>query len=363
MKEISTALQILKEWKRKDGHRFANFEGNRDCNRRCEYCDVPENYDPEQELTVDETLRVIDWLHNQGYRLMSWVGGEPLAPFITKEGITFFDHSLQVIQHGTKKGMIFNLSTNGDYLTEDKVGGLRKAGLQSITLSLHTFTKSALDHLIKGAKMAAQEKIVPTINVVLMTKTAEIIPGIAAEVARNGIPFSSGVVQEKEGGFSRGSKESLLPSLEEQISVFRALLRLKSFGFVRPGRGYLERAPDYYPNNWRCDPENDAFIHIGAGGTVDVCSDVRTGIKVAELDTLDNPQWREEKRILVKNCGNCLYQCFYDAQNPKFGGEVAFGGVAVLIRAGQARLAREWGQFAVDVCKRLENDIDWGLNF
>lgn len=306
---------------------------------------------------------MVDWLHNQDYRLISWIGGEPLAPFTTKEGITFFDHSLQLIQHATKKGMIFNLTTNGDYLTEDKVEQLRKAGLQSLTLSLHTFTKPALDHLTRGAKMAAQTRIVPTINVVLTTKTAEIIPGIAAEVARNGIPLSFGLVQEKGGGFSKRGKESLVPPLEEQIRIFRALLRLKSFGLVRPGRRYLEEAPSYYPNNWKCRPENDAFIHIGSGGTVNVCSDIRTGMTVAELDTLDNPRWREEKRIKVEDCGGCLYQCYYDAQNPKFRGEVAFAGVAVLIRAGQARLAREWGQFAVDVCKRLKGDIDWGLNF
>lgn len=362
MKEVFTALQTLKEFSRKDGHRFANFEGNRGCNRRCEYCDVPENYDPEQELTVKETLQVIDWLHNQGYRLISWVGGEPLAPFITKEGESFFDHSRQLIQHATAKGMIFNLTTNGDYLTGDKVEQLKRAGLQSLTLSLHTFTKPALDHLIKGAKMVAQARIVPTINVVLTTKTAEIVPGLAAETARNGIPFSGGLVQEKGGGFSKTSKESLLPSLEEQIKIFRALLRLKSFGFIRPGRGYLENAPDYYPNNWRCDPENDAFIHIGSGGIVNVCSDVRTGLTVAELDMLSNPRWREEKRVLVRDCGGCLYQCYYDAQNPTFQGEVAFTGVALLIKAGQARLARKWGEFAVEACKKLETGVDWNLD-
>lgn len=257
---------------------------------------------------------------------------------------------------------ITNVMSNGDYVTAENVQILKNAGLDSLTLSLHSYTEPALRHLISGAKLAAKAQIIPAIQAVLTTKTADRLPALAAHVAENGILFSFGIVQEKGGGFSVGKdRESFLPTLEQEKEVLHALLRLKKLGFVRNNRNYIEHAADHYPNNWKCDPERDTFIHIGAGGKVNVCSDVRTDLAITEIQALDSDVWREVKRSRVSNCGNCLFHCYYEAQNPDLMGDLPTGVVSLLIKMGCARTAQRWGQVAVKLLKQRRREVNWEL--
>lgn len=359
MKESLFKLsEVAQQFSNKKGHRFAAIEGNRDCNRSCSYCAVPSKYLRESEATVDETYQRIDWLYDQGYRLLTYLGGEPLAEprdvnsdtngrFVTKEGITFFEHTLRVINHASQKGMAVNITTNGDYLNSDKVAALRKAGLDTISLSLHTFTDAGLNHLLRGGRLAAQVGIIPTINTVFTAERTGQLPDMAARVAQNGMLFGFGIIQEKGGDFSNKQQNSLVPSIEQQKEVLGKLLRLKTFGFVRNNRNALLHAADFYPNNWTCDPEQDAFIHIGADGRIGVCPDIRTNLQVVDVQSLDDNKWRESKRVKVASCGNCLYHCYYEAQNPSIVGDIPMAMIALLIRGGRADVAEKWGQFAV----------------
>ncbi len=366
MKETLFKLsEMARQFGSKDGHRFAAIEGNRDCNRSCSYCAVPSKYLREREATVDETCQRVDWLYDQGYRLLTYLGGEPLAEpkdvgnnpddrFVTKEGFTFFEHTLQVINHASNKGMAVNITTNGDYLDSDKVTALKKAGLDTISLSLHTFTETGLNHLLRGGRLAAQVGIIPTIHTVFTADRTGQLPDMAAKVAQNGMLFGFGIIQEKGGDFSNRQQSSLVPSVEQQKEVLGKFLRLKTFGFVRNNRNALLHATDFYPNNWTCDPERDAFIHIGADGRVSVCSDIRTGLQVADIQSLDDSKWRDLKRVKVASCGNCFYHCYYEAQNPAVAGDIPMAAVALLIRGGRADIAEKWGQFAVRVVSRLD---------
>ncbi|MBI2196835.1 radical SAM protein [Candidatus Daviesbacteria bacterium] len=280
----------------------------------------------------------------------------------TKEGIPFYDHTLAAVEYAAKKRMLVGIATNGDDLTRDKTRALRKSGLLSMTLSLHTETKKGLDHLIKGGRMAAEEGIIPTIQVVATSQTADSLPGIAAYTVENGILISATVVQEKGVNFSAvPTGESLVPSLEQLTTAYRGLRGLKKFGLVRNNRNFLSRSDEYFPNRWKCDPEKDHFIHIGAGGTIDVCQEVRTNLTFDDISGLKDPEWRKQKEALVEEC-NCLYQCYFEASNPDIKGDLTTIGVALLIRNGGAGLVRKWGQFAADRVKRLEPDIDWTLS-
>ncbi len=361
MKELSKGLGLLKELKNPNGHRYAVIEGNRDCNRSCSYCAVPQQYKREQESTLDQTFRQVDWLRNQGYRLLSYLGGEPLAPFKTKEGITFAEHTTEVVKYAADKGMIVNVTTNGDFVNKDAIESLKKAGLDSMSFSLHTYSEPGLNHVIKGARLAAQSKIVSAVQVVFTSERASQIPGIAAHVAEQGVLFSVAIAQEKGGGFSIARKEkSIIPTTEQQKEVLGALLRLKSFGFVRDNKDYLTQASSYSNNSWTCDAKKDTFIHIGAGGKLDVCSDVRTNINVGEIE-LSSKKWRDLKKELVANCGNCMYGCYYEAQNPSLIGDIPTMAVMGLIKTGNAKLVERIGQFGVDKVRKNPKGVDWNL--
>ncbi len=354
MKELVRAPGILREYLNPNSHKYAVIETNTDCNRRCFYCPIPQTYDREKELTLEESTGEVDWLHQQGFLLVSILGGEPLAPFNTKEGITFADHTLELIRHAKRKEIVTNVTTNGDFVDKKMIEALKAAGLDSLNFTLHSCADSDVSQMIKEARMTAQAGIVPAIHAILTCDNAEALPGIASTVAENGILFSFCILHEKGQGFSAPRVgESKMPSFESQKKVLAALLRLKSYGFVLNNKNYLTNALNYHGNTWTCNPEKDSFIHLGAGGFVNVCSEVRTGLKTADV-SLTSQEWREQKRILVERCGGCYYKAYYETQNPDIKGDAPVLAVIMLIKTGNAALAEKLGKFAVQRIRGVE---------
>lgn len=365
MKEaLGKYVDAYKQLRNPSGRRFVHMEGNQACNRSCDYCNVPPHYNSETELTVAETLSTIDWLYGQGYRVLSYLGGEPFAPFRTKEGITFAQQTLEVIKHAKGKRMFVNIVTNGDYINPtkpDMVEDLRDAKLDMLTLSLHSYTRPSLQHLTDVAHLAAKNKIVPVLQAVMTNETVDKLPAIAANVAENGILFAFGIVQTRGDSFARSQDVGVIPTPDQQAKTLRALSALKRFGFVRNNKHYLADTPKYYPNNWTCDAELDTFIKIGAGGKVNVCQQVETGLRIEDIVTLDSDIWREQKRAGVSTCGNCLYNCYYEAQNPDILGDIPTIAVGLAIKRGAGSMVEKWGQIAVQVSKRMVPDVNWEL--
>lgn len=73
-------------------------------------------------------------------------------------------------------------------------------------------------------------------------------------------------------------------------------------------------------------------------------------MKTADI-SLSDSTWRETKHVLVENCGNCLYQCYYEAKNTDLRGDIPMFGVMMLIKTGNAHLAEKLGKFAVERIK------------
>lgn len=342
MSEVLKPLGALKEILKPAGKRLALLEGPTGCNRNCAYCASPKRFNTENTSTLDQTRRQIDWLYQQGFRTLQYIGGEPLAPFKTKEEITFTEHTLKVVRYASKKGMLVNISTNGDFVNEDILRQLKEAGLDTLTFSLHSRSEGGLRYITQGAKMAAKAGIPSIVSVVFTADRTEKIPEIARRCAENGILFATTIVQEYGGGFSAVPVESKIPNPEQQRQVFNALMPLKRRGFVRNNFNYLKHAPDFLGNSWKCDPDRDSFIQIRAvgKGKIGVCSEVHTGFKVGEVD-LKEKEWRDVKRDLVHNCNNCLYSCTFESQNPDLKGDLATFSMMCLIKLGHAGLV-EW---------------------
>lgn len=260
--------------------------------------------------------------------------------------------------------MLVNVTTNGDFINPSQpevIEALAKVGLDSLTFSLHTYTRAGLDHLLSASRLAARHRIIPTIQTVMTSQTVDKLPGIAAAAAKNGTLFSAGIIQTKGDGFSKEQDFSVIPTEEHQERTFRALRALKSFGFVRNNRNYLNHGTEFYPNNWHCDAEKDTFIKIGAGGKVNVCSQVETGIRIEDIATLDDQEWRDRKRIGVANCGNCLYHCYYESESPNIIGDIPMIGVGLAIKTGRHLLAERWGQTATTISRKQVPEVDWSL--
>ena len=254
--------------------------------------------------------------------------------------------------------MLVNVTTNGDYVNEDILRELKQAGLDTLTFSLHSDNEPGLRRIIKGARMAAEATIPPIVSVVFTSDRTDAIPEIAERCAENGIIFATTIVQEYGGGFSAVPVESKIPTVDQQRKVFERLRKLKQAGFIRNNINYLEHATDFPNNSWKCDPNKDSFISVqGEGqGKISVCSEVHTGFKVGEINLKDK-EWRKEKQDLVHNCGNCLYSCTFESQNPDLVGDFAVLSVMSHIRAGNVDAVRSLGERAVGPDPRITNPV------
>lgn len=342
-KELAVAARVLEP----QGQALAILEGPTGCNRAgtCDYCTVPLRWDAEKASTLEQTFNQIDWIYDQGFRVLGYVGGEPLTPFFkTKEGITFREHTLEVVKYASAKGMLVNVTTNGDYVDRNILKQLKKAGLDTLTFSLHSISDAGIEKILKGARMAAEEKIPPIVSVVFTSERTGSIPKIAEKCAENGIIFATTIVQEYGGGFSATQTESKIPSVEQQREVFEKLKKLKQAGFIRNNMNYLEHAVDFPNNSWKCDPNRDKSISVrGEGqGKILVCSEVNTDYQIGEINLKDE-KWRTHKQELVHNCKNCLYSCTFESQNPNLKGDNEMLVVMGLIKSGHAELVRDLG--------------------
>lgn len=333
--------------------KYAVVEINQGCNRNCSYCDVPSQYKPQQELTVAQTKVAIDFLKRQGYLHVTFLGGEPFAPFKTKEGITFAEHTLEGVRHASEIGMMVNVTSNGDFLNPQLISSAAEAGLDALTLSLHTYSEPAINQLIKVGRLAARQRIIPAIHTVMTSESADKLPGVAAKAARNGIMFSTGVVQTIGDGYAKEQDASVIPTLDQQERVFRFLRGLKLFGFTRTNFNYLNDAAKYYPNNWKCNPETDTFIRVSTGGRMNVCPRVATDLNVFELEDLTDKRWREQKRAGVADCGNCFFSGYFEVEQQHVLLDLTTVALAFIIRNGGVSFAEKLGKFAATITQTV----------
>lgn len=330
-------------------HRLASIETNVYCNRRCDECAVPLRYNKENESTLTETKSQIDWLHKEGFRILTYMGGEPLAPFRTKEGITFLEHTIEAVRYASEKGMMVNVTTNGDYVSKKIIEQLKSVGLDKLTFSAHSFTERELTDLMDKARMTARMGITSVAHVILTSRSADVLPEIALRAAESGVFISTNIVQEMGKGFSTVPEQSQIPTAEQARKAFSTLLKLKPYGFVVTDRNYLIESPDSIEKKWKCDPNVDAFIHIGAGGYLNICPDNRTDIKATDI-SLSDPKWRELKQELVRGCKGCNHQCWIASENPHVIKDIVpltTMVIVALIRTGHAGLVEKLGKFAV----------------
>ncbi|MCL4517565.1 MAG: GTP 3',8-cyclase MoaA [Thaumarchaeota archaeon] len=126
------------------------------CNFRCNFCmpETPEWLPNEKVLTFEEIVRLVKIFHAFGIDRVRVTGGEPLV----RKDIEQLVSMLSLVPGIGRLGM----TTNGFYLAE-KAESLKRAGLYSVTVSLHSLRHSrfagvtqrdALEKVIEGIRAA-----------------------------------------------------------------------------------------------------------------------------------------------------------------------------------------------------------------
>jgi pyrroloquinoline quinone biosynthesis protein E len=131
------------------------------CPLHCPYCSNPTQTGNDQELTTDEWTRVIREAAALGVLQIGFSGGEPLARRDLPD----------LVRAAREANLYTNLITSGVGLDDERVRGLRDAGLDSVQLSFQS-DKTDLADEIAGAR-AHQHKL-----------------DVAAKVRAAGIPLS-----------------------------------------------------------------------------------------------------------------------------------------------------------------------------
>jgi len=107
------------------------------CDLACSMCDLPLRGDRGRELGTDGLKGVLDAMVDLGVLGVGITGGEPL---LRKDLV-------EIVRHGTRRGLLVHVNTNGTLVTKDLARALGDAGLGSVNLSLDGPTAEVHDRL------------------------------------------------------------------------------------------------------------------------------------------------------------------------------------------------------------------------
>ncbi len=96
------------------------------CDLDCAMCDLPSRGDRRREADAEGLRGTLDAFRDLGVLGVGVTGGEPLLR----------PDTIDIIRHGSKRGLLMHLNTNGSLVTENTARALADAGLASANLSL-----------------------------------------------------------------------------------------------------------------------------------------------------------------------------------------------------------------------------------
>jgi PqqA peptide cyclase len=213
------------------------------CPLHCVYCSNPlELQKQQEELPTDSWTRVFQQAAEMGVLQLHLTGGEPLA----RKDVT------ELVAAGRAAGLYVNLVTSGLGLTEDRLAGLARAGVDHIQLSLQGAREEQADEIAgahaHAAKLALAERIHAhnlslTLNIVVHRENLDQIEemvSLAEELGADRLEIAN--VQYY--GWALANRDRLLPTREQ---VERSLAVVDAARERLKGRMQIDCVvPDYY---------------------------------------------------------------------------------------------------------------------
>jgi cyclic pyranopterin phosphate synthase len=136
------------------------------CNLSCMYCHAEGERTPENQMTADEVIAVMEVAAEFGIRSVKFTGGEPLLR-----------PDLVQIVESVPAGMEASLTTNGTLLV-DLAADLKRAGLRRVNVSLDSLNPGTykritgsdrLDDVLEGIRAALDAGLTPVkLNMVVL---------------------------------------------------------------------------------------------------------------------------------------------------------------------------------------------------
>jgi hypothetical protein len=295
------------------------------CNLRCKMCSVWSNYQPENELTLEEMKDVIDQAAAWGIREINLCGGEPLLN----------PHCFSVIEHAKAKKMRVILTTNGTVINESVAKQLLETKLDIICVSLDGATAAVHDRL-RGLE-GAYEKIIrgiqflndneeavghKPIKVLIMTlhndNLDEVLDYVSlAKRMRIDSLYITSLVLDNVKLYSHAIESPLwikgerLKKLDQTIDKLISLQQ-SHYGFSYPSFHLIKRyfRGELKKSDWVCFAGFRRFV-VCSDGNIQMCGEIIGSIRnVKDMREIWNTRVARQKRKKIKQCRNfCLQDC------------------------------------------------------
>lgn len=106
---------------------LVSYAVTRKCNLKCKHCySDAKDHISSDELTLDETKRLIDDLANWNIRLLILDGGEPLCR----------EDFLEIVRYAYNKGLRVVVGSNGTLIDVEVARKMRDAGVECVQISI-----------------------------------------------------------------------------------------------------------------------------------------------------------------------------------------------------------------------------------
>lgn len=157
------------------------------CNLRCTHCYAAAGARSDGELTTDEALGLVEDLSALGVKVLILSGGEPLL----REDIFDISH------HGTRKGLMVILSSNGTLIDEEMAGRIKHSGVKYVGVSLdglaatHDLIRGSaggFEEAARGIRKLTDARVRAGVRFTVMKDNLEDLPGVVRWIERTGVP-------------------------------------------------------------------------------------------------------------------------------------------------------------------------------
>ena len=274
----------------------------RRCNLACGYCN---EFDKVSQPVPFETLtaRMNHLIDELGVTIMDFLGGEPLLhPRIA-----------DLVAHAHERGCWTNIITNGFLLSDDLVGKLNLAGLDSMAVSIDRITPTDFTHkgLVplrkKLARLRQNARFKVEVNVVLCEETLDEFESIVEEIKQLGFPVRCGV-RHYEG------RMEFSDTLREKFDWFQHHFR---HWRIAPMLDLHQARLAGRPADWKCSG-GFKYLYVDEFGTVRACSQVHLQDRHNVLDmTRAHLKANDCHKNCEKECGvSCVIQTSLMTQKP-----------------------------------------------
>jgi MoaA/NifB/PqqE/SkfB family radical SAM enzyme len=270
----------------------------RRCNLACSYCN---EYDAVSEpVPTAEMLRRVDRLAELGTLSVTLSGGEPLL----------HPEAEAIVRRIRSRGMVAGLITNGYLLSEERIRGLNRAGLDHLQISIDNaapdeVSMKSLKVLDKKLRRLAEHaEFLVNINSVLGSEVRNPEDGLAVARRALELGFSSTV-----GLLHDGSGQ--LQALDDRRQrVYGELLSLpKPFVTSAMYSRFQRNLTRGLPNDWHCRA-GSRYLYVCEDGLVHYCSQQRgyPGIPLEQY----GPEHLAREYESVKTCAPlCTIGCVH----------------------------------------------------